>query len=115
MNRKTRIRLRFSSIVNYSAMIYRMLVAIGFIVVARRLSVDEFSLWGIVWSTSLMLASLTGFWGFWAQRFIVRGIRGAFGTSLLLCLVYWIVGGAVYVGISFLRIRCLAGVYNTCY
>ena len=62
-----------------------------------------------------MLASLTGFWGFWAQRFIVRGIRGAFGTSLLLCLVYWIVGGAVYVGISFLRIRCLAGVYNTCY
>ena len=45
MNRKTRIRLRFSSIVNYSAMIYRMLVAIGFIVVARRLSVDEFGLW----------------------------------------------------------------------
>lgn len=104
MRGETRIRLRFSSIVNYSAMVYRMLVAIGFIVVvARRLSVSEFGLWGIVWSTSLMLTSLTGLWIFWAQRFIVRGIKGVFGTSLLLCLAYWVVGGAIYVGISFLE------------
>ena len=104
MNEKTRIRLRFSSIVNYSAMVYRMLVAIGFIVVvARRLSVGEFGLWGIVWSTSLMLASLTGLWVFWAQRFIARGIKGVFGTSLLLCLAYCVIGGTIYVGIALLE------------
>ncbi len=97
-----RIRLRFSSVVNYLAIVYRMLVSVGFaVVIARKLRVEEFGLWGIIWSTSFMLSSLAGLWVFWAQRFIARGDRRAFATSLSLCLLYWIVGGLIYVGVSF--------------
>ena len=43
------VRLRFSSFVNYVSLLFRVLVSLGFVViVAGRLSVNEFGLWGVI-------------------------------------------------------------------
>ncbi len=97
----SRIRLRYSSIVNYTSMIYRLVVAIGFIViVARKLSLEEFALWGIILSVSNMIAVLTLFWRYWSQRFFARGKYEAAGTGFLLTLIYWIPAVFLYLIIA---------------
>ncbi len=103
-----RIRLRYSTIVNYASMLYRIAVAVGFVViVARRLSVEEFGLWGIIFSASNMLAALVALWSMWAQRFYARGREDAPGTGLILTLIYWAPGTLAYLGVSFLEERIL--------
>ncbi|MCE4606134.1 MAG: hypothetical protein F7B59_02230 [Desulfurococcales archaeon] len=97
-----RIRLRYSTIMNYSAMIYRMLIAVGFaIIVARRLQVAEYGLWGIILSASLMLSTPITLWATWAPRFTARGWKEAGTTGLVLTMLYWIPGGLVYLLVSF--------------
>ncbi len=103
-----RIRLRYSTLINYASMLYRMAAAVGFVViVARRLSVEEFGLWGIIFSASNMLAALVAFWSMWAQRFYVRGREEAPGTGLVLTLIYWAPGSLAYLGVSLLEERIL--------
>lgn len=103
-----RIRLRYSTVINYASMLYRMAVAVGFVViVARRLSVEEFGLWGIIFSVSGMLASLVALWSFWAQRFYARGWWEAPGTGLALTLIYWAPGTLMYLAVSLLEERIL--------
>ena len=99
---ESHIRLRYSVAVNYLAQLYRIAVAVGFtIIVARRLSVEEFGLWGVVLSTSAMLSSATALWRFWAPRFIARGWREAAATCLALSLLYCAVGSTVYAALSY--------------
>jgi len=89
MSREVRIRLKYSSIINYLAITYRMLVAIGFtVIVARRLSISEFGLLGIILSSISMLYVFTGLWTYWTQRFLSRGVTNSFGTGLALTLMY---------------------------
>ncbi len=103
-----RIRLRYSTIVNYASMLYRMAAAVGFVVVvARRLSIEEFGLWGIIFSASNMLAALVALWSVWAQRFYARGREDAPGTGFVLTLLYWVPGSLAYLGISLLEARIL--------
>ena len=83
------IRLRFSSIVNYVAIMYRMVVAVGFtIIIARRLSIEEFGFWGIILSLVMVFSTPVAIWSFWAQRYLSRGIKKSFGTGLFLTLIY---------------------------
>ncbi len=97
-----RIRLRYSSMVNYLAMTYRTLVAIGFIiVVARKLTISEYGLWGIILSTTQMLSSLVSLWNFWMSRYLGRGFSEAFGSAIALSTIYWVVGGAVYAVLAY--------------
>ena len=97
-----RIRLRYSSFINYAGLMYRALIAIGFvIVVARKLSPEEFGLWGIILSSTLMLVSLTYVWLFWVQRYLGRGFREAFGSGLLITTAYSLAGLAIYVGLAY--------------
>ncbi len=97
-----RIRLRYSSLVLYAARIYRMLVAVGFVVVvARKLSVQEFGLWGIILSTTLMLTAPASLLTFWEGRYVGRGFKEAFGTSLLLGSGYVALGSLIYVALSY--------------
>ena len=93
----TGIRLRYSTIVNYMSMVYRMVVAVGFaVIVARRLSIGEYGLWGVILSSSLMLATPVLLWSLWAQRFVARGYPGAGLTGLYLTFIYWIPGGLFF-------------------
>lgn len=99
-----RIRLRYSTILNLLAMIYRMGVAIGFaIIIARRLSISDYGLWGIILSVSVFTALPVALWGTWAPRFLVRGWRDAPSTGLILTFIYWIPSSLVYLFISFLE------------
>ncbi len=109
----TRIRLRYSTVVNFASMIYRIVVAVGFVViVARRLSVSEFGLWGVIFSVSSMLASLVMLWSSWAQRFYARGWKHAFGTGLFLTLFYALAGLLLYLAVSFLEYKIIGwGLY----
>ncbi len=95
------IRLRYSSIVNYAAMLYRLLIAVGFvIIVARRLPVEEFGLWGVILSISAMLAVPVSLWGWWSQRMHARGVKEAFGTGLWLTIGYVVPASALYLALA---------------
>ena len=99
-----KIRLRYSTMMNYSSMIYRMLVAIGFtIIIARRLNIAEYGLWGIILSASLMLSAPIILWTTWAPRFTARGWNEAGMTGLALTMLYWLPGGLIYLLVSFLE------------
>ena len=102
------VRLRYSSIINYAAMAYRMLVSVGFvIIVARRLSIGEFGLWGVILSLTAMLAVPVSLWGWWAQRMHARGLREASGTGLWVTLAYLVPGSAAYLAFAVLEARIL--------
>ena len=101
MDRIVEIRLRFSSIVNYLAILYRLVIAIGFtVVVARRLSIVEFGLWGIILSLTAMFITPIALWSFWAQRYLSRRVKGSFGTGLLLSLIYSCLITPVYISVG---------------
>lgn len=103
-----KIRLRYSTILNFLAMIYRMAVAIGFaIIVARKLSIGDYGLWGIILSVSVFTALPVALWGTWAPRFLVRGWSDAPSTGLILTLIYWVPSSIVYIIISFIEEKTL--------
>ncbi len=102
------VRLRYSTIMNYVSLMYRVLVALGFtIIVARRLSISEFGLWGIILSLAGMLAAPTRLWSFWAQRFHARGWREAASTGLVVTLSYLVPAFLVYIFASMLETRVI--------
>lgn len=78
-----------------------MIVAVSFaIIVARRLSIGEYGLWGVILSSSIMLATPVTLWSFWASRFTARGDVNAGVTGLFLTVLYWVPGAAVYLAVS---------------
>jgi len=98
------IRLRYSTVMNYLSMVYRMFVAVGFaVIVARRLSVGEYGLWGVVLSASLMIATPVYLWSMWAQRFLARGNADAGLTGLYLTFLYWVPSGLAYLAVAFVE------------
>ena len=97
-----RIRLRYATLVNYLAVGYRMLVSVGFVViVARRLSVSEFGLWGIMLSISLMLSAPVSIWCYWARRYYARGREDASGTGIWLTIMYLLPQAGAYLGLAY--------------
>ena len=108
MEEELNIRLRYSSFVNYAGMIYRLIIAVGFVIlIARKLSVAEFGLWGIILSSSIMLASISNLWNFWLQRYLGRGVKEAFGSAVLITLGYIIFGSGIYVLLAYSEYRAL--------
>jgi len=96
------IRLHYSTFVNFASMIYRMLTSVGFLVIiARRLSTEEFGLWGIIFSIVAMLLMPTSLWTMWLQRFYARGYREALGTALFFSIVYSFISLLVYVMLAY--------------
>ena len=105
---KSEIRLRYSTIINYGSLIYRTLVSIGFVViVARRLNINEFGLWGIIFSLTTMLMSFSILWNKWAPRFYVRGHYEAVGASFILTTIFSILATLVYIGLSYVEFTIL--------
>ena len=96
------IRLRYSTIINYASLIFRLFVSVSFVVIiARRLKVEEFGLWGIIFSLTTMLMAFPVFWNKWVPRFYVRGFREAIGTSFILTLIFSIVASLLYIALSY--------------
>lgn len=96
------IRLRYSTILNYLSMVYRMGLAVGFaVIVARRLNIGEYGLWGVILSATLMLSTPVWLWSMWAPRFLARGNIDAGLTGLVLTFLYWFPGGLAYLAVAF--------------
>lgn len=98
-----KIRVRYSSILNYLAQLYRVIIALAFsVVVARRLSVVEYGLWVTIMSVYSSLWMPSVIWRWWGSRFFARGVRGSAETALtlnlgyapLMCLLLAVVGYA---------------------
>ncbi len=98
------IRLRYSTVMNYLSMVYRMIVAVGFaVIVARRLSISEYGLWGVILSSSLMLSTPVYLWSMWAQRFLARNKSDTGKTGLYMTILYWIPGCLAYLGVAYIE------------
>ena len=105
------IRLRYSVIINYTSSLFRILASTGFIVlVARKVTITEFGLWGLIFSLTTILARFTRLWSFWAQRHIVYELqssgrygfyRNVMSTSLILTLAYNLLSTMMYLSIGY--------------
>lgn len=95
MSSEERIRVRYSSVVNYGSQIYRLLIAVGFsIVVIRKLPIEEYGLWTTAIALYGSLWSISSMWSFWAPRYYARGWRSAVGVSLALNALFAVVVAA---------------------
>lgn len=98
------VRLRYSVIVNYVASLYRVLVGTSFLILlARKLSLQEFGLWGLIFIVSNILAWPVRLWVYWAQRHIVYELKDneavykdTFPTALALTSIYAIISAMVF-------------------
>lgn len=87
--------------VNYASVLFRIVAGVGFvIIIARKLDVFSFALWGIIISASTMLAYVVAIWNYWLRRFYVRGVKEAPGTGLVLTILYGLLSTVIYVGIA---------------
>ncbi len=99
-----RIRLRYASIINYISLLYRILIAIGFLVIiSRKLSIEEFGLWGIILSLTMITSSIVRLWGFWVQRYYSRGLKESANIGLTLSVLYIIPATIVFIVLGYVE------------
>ncbi len=97
----SRIRLRYSTLVNALSAAYRVGVSLLFmIILARKLSVSEFGIWGVIFASTWALSIPVNLWSWWAQRYYARGHPHSLITGLALTLLYWLIGSLFYLGLS---------------
>ncbi len=105
-----RIRLRYSTVLNYVAVLYRLLTAVLFaVIVIRKLSVESFGLWVVAFSMSNVFALPSSLWNYWMFRFASRGFSRAPFTGLVLTLLYAATAVPIFVAISWGISRSLGG------
>ncbi|MEB3780744.1 MAG: hypothetical protein GSR85_11050 [Desulfurococcales archaeon] len=103
-----RIRLRYSTLVNASVAAYRIGVAILFmIILARKLTISEFGVWGVIFASAQTLTVPVNLWSWWAQRYYARGHVYSLATGLALTGVYWLISVIIYVGLSYIEASIL--------
>ena len=96
-----RVRLRFPIIVNYLSLIGRIaFIALTSIIIARKLSVFEYSIWGIVLSLAMLYKAPMSLWVFWCKRYVRRGSEESYATGLVITLVWLLAVAAVHVLVS---------------
>ncbi|MCX8142205.1 MAG: hypothetical protein N3F04_05540 [Candidatus Nezhaarchaeota archaeon] len=96
------IRLRYAGILNFAALVVRLMISMGFIiVVTRRLSVEEFGLWILTISLISYLNMPMGLWSYWYPRSIARGVPGSFGTGLMLTTIYLPLALVIYCVVAY--------------
>ncbi len=106
------IRLVRSSVALYGAVVWRLLMSVGYaIVVARRLAVSDFAILGLVMAFSMIFMWPSHTWLYWAQRAIARELgsqeRRAGVTGLAITLVYVASLIPIYVAVSFIEARIM--------
>ncbi len=84
-----KVRVRYSTIMNYIAQVYRLLLAILFAVIAtRKLSVEEYGLWTTIFGVSGVLTSIYGIWYMWVTRFYARRRYDIVAATPILTMIY---------------------------
>jgi len=87
------IRLRYSTIINYMSQSFKLITSLMFaIIVTKRLSVEEYGLWGTVFGVTGALSMVYTLWGWWVPRFYARNRRDIVSTCFGLSLLYAPIG-----------------------
>ncbi len=90
--------LRYPAVVNYLALTLRLASSVAFsVIVARRLPVSEYGVWGVILSVSLALTNPVTLISTWPPRMESWGHRGAGYTGLLVSAAYSAITAAVFV------------------
>ncbi len=104
------VRLVRSSVLLYGVIVWRLFVSAGYVViVARRLSVQDFALIGLVMAFSRVFQWPTQVWLYWAQRLVVReeGERRAALTGLAVTLLYLLLVLPLFILLSYIEYKVL--------
>ncbi|RLG81208.1 MAG: hypothetical protein DRO40_10040 [Thermoprotei archaeon] len=87
------IRVRYSTIVNYFSQMVKLVTSLMFaIIVTKRLSVEEYGLWGTIFGVTGALSMVYTLWGWWVPRFYARSRRNIVSTCFGLNLLYAPIG-----------------------
>ena len=91
----TRLRVRYSAIINFVSFIYRLIISIGFsALVIRRLSIDEYGLFTTIFAIYGVFTPVTTLWMTWTYRYYSRkGVNKIVTTGHTLGYIYSIVAG----------------------
>lgn len=93
-----KIRVRFSTIINYAGYMLSFLLRAGFIVVlARTLEIWEFALWGVMISISGTLSVLIRTWVWWSSRGVAFKVKRSFGTGFSLSLLFFPLAALIFI------------------
>ncbi len=91
------IRVRYSTIVNYLSQVYRLLLTILFtLIVARKLSVEDYGLWITIIGVANVLTMAHWIWGMWSLRFYARKKYEMVSAAYALTLIYIPISLAVF-------------------
>ncbi len=98
------IRLRYSTVVNYVASVYRLVAALATtVLIARKLSLTEFSIWGVIISLSLAASVVPGLWLFWVRRSVARGDLSSASSGLIASTIYIIPATAAFLAFAYVN------------
>ncbi|ABN70044.1 hypothetical protein Smar_0945 [Staphylothermus marinus F1] len=100
------IRVRYSSLVNYSYVIYRAFTSLLFsIIVIRRLPPTEYGLFTFIIAFIGFFIPVNSLWNFWAFRFYARGRYGLSFAAFTLTIIYSIIGFMMIYSLLFLSFQ----------
>lgn len=95
------VRLRYPIAVNYLSVVVKLLLlAVASIIIARKLSTFEYSVWGILLSLSTLYVTPVALWRFWSVRYVRRGVKEAYSTALALTLGWIAVIALLHLAVS---------------
>ena len=99
------VRLRYTTLVNYTAAILKVIMlTLSAVIVTRKLKPEEYALWGLVLSLSGVFISPSQLWRGWSARYARRGYSQAYSTGLFLTLIWLAIALLIY--------SILSGVYG---
>lgn len=85
----SKVRLRYSGLVNYITIALSLFTGFAFsVMVTRRLKVEEYGLWSVISSLAAILCYPHLLYGYWVTRSIARGVKDAVKTGLYLSLIF---------------------------
>ncbi len=95
-----RLRVRYSTLINYASFLYRLVVSIGFsTIVIRRLSVEEYGLFTTLFAIYGLFTPFISFWMMWTYRNYARlGVNRVVITGYTLTHIYSIISAILIVG-----------------
>lgn len=97
------IRVRYSSIVNYSYMIYRAITSLLFsIIVIRKLPPSEYGLFSFIIALIGFFVPLNSLWNYWSFRFYARKRYGLSFAAFTITIIYSFIGFVLIYSLLFL-------------
>lgn len=96
-----KVRLTYATLINYVSRILGLIASLLFVVsVTRRLSVEEFGFWTMIFRYISYVLPLASIYSYWLPRTISRGFNTA-KTGLLLSIILGSIATIAYLSISY--------------